>query len=158
MIYIVFAHPYPSRSRANRALLDAVRARALQILDGSIEGDKGANPFLHGVPAILEALRSGKIICKVYKERKFHAKAYITYARLEVVGATALVGSSNFTYPGLNDNIECGFAKIYSWPTSPNDLRQWIHDAFQRRKSCLPTNRRDSFSNNRTEAQTHWRD
>lgn len=25
MIYIVFAHPYPSRSRANRALLDAVR-------------------------------------------------------------------------------------------------------------------------------------
>lgn len=25
MIYIVFAHPYPSQSRANRALLDAVR-------------------------------------------------------------------------------------------------------------------------------------
>ena len=26
MIYIVFAHPYPSQSRANRVLLDAVRA------------------------------------------------------------------------------------------------------------------------------------
>lgn len=26
MIYIVFAHPYPSRSRANRTLLDAVRS------------------------------------------------------------------------------------------------------------------------------------
>lgn len=26
MIYIVFAHPYPSQSRANRALLDAVRS------------------------------------------------------------------------------------------------------------------------------------
>ncbi len=60
--------------------------------------------------------------------------------------------------PRLNDNIKCGFAKIYSWPTSPNDLRQWIHEAFQRRKSCQPTNGRDSFSNNRTEAQTHWRD
>ena len=25
MIYLVFAHPYPSQSRANRALFDAVR-------------------------------------------------------------------------------------------------------------------------------------
>lgn len=60
--------------------------------------------------------------------------------------------------PRLSDNIECGFAKIYSWPTSSNYLRLWIHEAFQRRKTCLPTNSRDSFSNNRTEAQTHWRD
>lgn len=60
--------------------------------------------------------------------------------------------------PRLNDNIECGFAKIYSWPNSPNDLRQWIHDAFQRRKTCLPSNSRRSFSNNRAETQTHWSD
>jgi hypothetical protein len=58
--------------------------------------------------------------------------------------------------PRLYDNIECGFAKIYSWPTSPNDLRQWIDDAFLRRKSCLPTNSRNSFSNNRTENQSYW--
>src|SRR5690606_7221861 len=37
---------------------------------------------------------------------KFHAKAYITHSKFEVVGSTALVGSSNFTYPGLYDNIE----------------------------------------------------
>lgn len=92
--------------RTRKALLDAVRARALQILDGSIEADKGANPFLHGVPAILEALRSGQIECRVYDKDKFHAKAYITHAKLEVVGAQALVGSSNFTAPGLTKNIE----------------------------------------------------
>ena len=34
------------------------------------------------------------------------AKAYITLAKLEVVGAQALVGSSNFTRPGLTKNIE----------------------------------------------------
>ena len=39
--------------RTRKALLEAVRARAVQILDGSIETDKNANPFLHGVPAIL---------------------------------------------------------------------------------------------------------
>jgi superfamily II DNA or RNA helicase len=92
--------------RTRKALLDAVRTHALQILDGSIEADKGANPFLHGVPAILAALRSGQIECRVYDKDKFHAKAYITHAKLEVVGAQALVGSSNFTAPGLTKNIE----------------------------------------------------
>jgi hypothetical protein len=92
--------------RSRKVLLDAVRSRALQILDGSIEADKGVNPFLHGVPAILEALRSGKIECRVYDKDKFHAKAYITHAKLEVIGAQALVGSSNFTDPGLTKNIE----------------------------------------------------
>ncbi len=75
-------------------------------LDASIERNKGKNPFLTGTPAIVEALRTGKIQCKVYRKEKFHAKAYITHARLEVVGAAALVGSSNFTYPGLHENIE----------------------------------------------------
>ncbi|MEO2020345.1 MAG: phospholipase D-like domain-containing protein, partial [Pirellulaceae bacterium] len=92
--------------RTRKALLEAVRSRAVEILDGSIEEDKGKNPFLNGVPAILEALRSGQIECRVYDRDKFHAKAYITHAKLEVVGSQALVGSSNFTAPGLTKNIE----------------------------------------------------
>jgi hypothetical protein len=92
--------------RTRKALLEAVRERALQMLDGSIEADKAQNPFLHGIPAILKALQSGQIECRVYDKDKFHAKAYITHAKLEVVGAQALVGSSNFTAPGLTENIE----------------------------------------------------
>ena len=92
--------------RTRKAVLEAVRAQALDRLDESIEGDKEPNPFLHGVPAILDALRSGQIECRVYDKDKFHAKAYITHAKLEVVGAQALVGSSNFTRPGLTKNIE----------------------------------------------------
>jgi hypothetical protein len=92
--------------RTRRALLEAVRTRIVGALDGSMEADKEKNPFLTGVPAILEALRSGKIECRVYDKDKFHAKTYITHARLEVVGAQALVGSSNFTNPGLTENIE----------------------------------------------------
>ena len=92
--------------RTRKALLDAVRSRAVEILDGSIEAAKEGNPFLHGVPAILDALRSGQIECRVYDRDKFHAKAYITHAKLEVVGSQALVGSSNFTVPGLTKNIE----------------------------------------------------
>lgn len=92
--------------RSRRAMLDAVRARVVQALDASLEADKDANPFLQGVPAILEALRSRQIECRVYDKDKFHAKAYITHAKLEVIGAQALVGSSNFTKPGLTKNVE----------------------------------------------------
>ena len=61
---------------------------------------------MKGVPAIVEALKSKQIECRVYNRYKFHAKAYITHARKEVVGARALVGSSNFTFPGLTKNVE----------------------------------------------------
>lgn len=92
--------------RTHKAMLDAVRMRATEALDAGLESDKGSNPFLTGVPAIVEALRSRQIECRVYAKDKFHAKAYVTHAKLEVVGAQALVGSSNFTRPGLTKNIE----------------------------------------------------
>ena len=92
--------------RTRKAILKAVRKQTLDRLNESIEEDKTPNPFLHGVPLILDALRSGQIECRVYDKDKFHAKAYITHAKLEVVGAQALVGSSNFTRPGLTKNIE----------------------------------------------------
>ena len=92
--------------RTRRALLEAVRERGLQRLDESLEENKTPNPFLRGTPAILEALRSGRIECRIYDKAKFHAKAYITHARFEVMGAQALVGSSNFTRPGLGENVE----------------------------------------------------
>ena len=92
--------------RTRKALLDSVRNDVSQVLDQSIEQQKTPEPFLERVPAILEALRNKKIECRVYDKSKFHAKAYITHARLEVVGAQALVGSSNFTGPGLTQNIE----------------------------------------------------
>ena len=54
------------------------------MLDGSIELEKEKNDFLTGVAAIVEAISAGKILCRVYRKDKFHAKAYITHARQEV--------------------------------------------------------------------------
>src|SRR6266516_3640558 len=92
--------------RTRKAILDAVRKHACEVLDAGIEADKNADPFLNGVPTILEALQSRQIECRVYDRNKFHAKAYITHAKLEVVGSQALVGSSNFSIPGLTENVE----------------------------------------------------
>jgi superfamily II DNA or RNA helicase/HKD family nuclease len=75
-------------------------------LDGSLEGEKAQNDFLEGVPAVVEGIRSGKIECRVYRRDKFHAKCYLTHGRAAVVGSFGLVGSSNFTFPGLCDNVE----------------------------------------------------
>ena len=110
--------------RTRKALLEFVSKRAIEVLDSSIEADKSPNPFLHGVPAILTALRSRQIECRVYDKDKFHAKAYITHAKLEVVGSQALVGSSNFTKPGLTTNIELN-VQIQS-AREVNQLQDWF--------------------------------
>jgi superfamily II DNA or RNA helicase len=76
------------------------------LLDDSLEQEKRRNDFLKGVPAIVEGIRSGRIECRVYRKDKFHAKCYLTHGRAAVIGSFALVGSSNFTAPGLAQNIE----------------------------------------------------
>jgi superfamily II DNA or RNA helicase len=92
--------------RTRKAFLDAVVKKAVDELDKSLEATKDPNPFLRGVGAIIAALQSRQIECRVYDREKFHAKTYITHAKLDVIGSQALVGSSNFTMPGLTKNIE----------------------------------------------------
>jgi superfamily II DNA/RNA helicase len=112
--------------RTRKALLDAVRIHSVEALDRSIEDGKDENPFLNGVPAILEALRSRQIECRIYDRAKFHAKAYITHAKIEVVGSQALVGSSNFTAPGLTENIELNIQVQSAREVS--QLQEWFEE------------------------------
>ena len=65
-------------ARTRQALLDGLRKRVCEKLDASLEAEKETNDMLAGTVAIVEAMRQGKIQCRVYAKRKFHAKAYIT--------------------------------------------------------------------------------
>jgi superfamily II DNA or RNA helicase len=112
-------------SRRTRAAFAQGVARVKALLDDSLETEKLKNDFLTGVPAIVEALRSGKIQSRVYKKDKFHAKTYITHARQEVVGSFALVGSSNLTMPGITENIELN-VQIAGSPVSV--LQEWFEE------------------------------
>ncbi|MFY0677562.1 MAG: TIR domain-containing protein [Neptuniibacter sp.] len=58
--------------------------------------------------------------------------------------------SKNTIPPRLQDNVDCGFAKIYNWTTNPTELQLWIHEAFINRKSVNPSNSREMFTNNRS--------
>jgi len=92
-------------ARTKKALVAGVE-RIKALLDLSIERAKETNDFLLGVPAIVDALERRQIECRVYTKEKFHAKTYITHAKQAVVGSAALVGSSNFTLPGITQNVE----------------------------------------------------
>jgi superfamily II DNA or RNA helicase len=109
--------------RTRKVMLSAVRTRAESRLDSSLEDEKEPNPFLTGVGSIVEAMRSGKIECRVYTRDKFHAKTYITHGKLDVIGSQALVGSSNFTRPGLTQNVELNI-KIES-SSEVAQLQEW---------------------------------
>jgi HKD family nuclease len=78
----------------------------------------------------LDALHSGQIECRVYDNGKFHAKAYITHTKPEVSSAQALVGSSNFTRPGLTKNVELN-VQIQN-AREVTQLQEWF-EAHQRR-------------------------
>ncbi|MBX9930139.1 MAG: hypothetical protein K2Y56_01140 [Methylobacterium sp.] len=114
-------------ARTRQAFEQALKVRRGR-LDQSIEVEKEKNDFLDGVPAIAEAIRSGKIQFRVYRKTRFHAKAYITHARSEVIGAAALVGSSNFTGPGLTQNIELN-VQITGQPVSV--LQEWYEEHWE---------------------------
>lgn len=112
--------------RTQRALVEG-SANVKQILDASIEREKLKNDFLMGVPAIIAGLASGQIKCRIYTKKKFHAKAYITHSKLAVVGSSALVGSSNFTYPGLTGNVELNV----QLRREVEDLQQWYDEHWE---------------------------
>jgi hypothetical protein len=58
--------------------------------------------------------------------------------------------------PRLYDNIKCGFADIYLWNEDPLKVKQWIHNAFEKRFSVLPDNSYPIFANNRPSDQREW--
>ncbi|MBU6394106.1 MAG: DEAD/DEAH box helicase family protein [Sphingomonadales bacterium] len=122
-------------SRRTKRAFEAALATASAVLDGSLEGEKQKNHFLRGVGAIVAALRDGKIECRVYRKDKFHAKAYITHARMEVVGSSALVGSSNFTLPGLTDNIELN-VQVTGAPVAV--LQEWYDEHWDLAEDVTP--------------------
>jgi len=103
-------------------------------LDESIEEAKEKDDFLEGVPAIVEAIKKNKIEARVFRKKKFHAKAYITHSKFDVVGSSALVGSSNFTYPGLHQNVELNIQVR----REVEQLQAWFEDHWAEAEEVTP--------------------
>ncbi|SFS11374.1 SNF2 family N-terminal domain-containing protein [Agrococcus baldri] len=106
----------------SRTTADAIAAA----LETSIKVERQVgDAFLSGIDAVVDGIRVGKVEIRVHKPKKFHAKAYITHARNPVVGSEALVGSSNFTRPGLTQNVELN---VRVRGTDTVELQSWYED------------------------------
>jgi superfamily II DNA or RNA helicase len=123
-------------ARTRQALLDGLTKNVCQKLDNSLENEKEANDLLTGAAAIVQAMQQGKIQCRVYAKRKFHAKAYITHPRVAVIGSVALVGSSNFTVPGLTQNIELNIQ--IRTPGDVSQLQDWYEKHWEEAEEITP--------------------
>ena len=81
--------------------------KALQeATDANIESEKEQDDTLHGLAAVRDAIREGQIAVRVYDKAKFHAKLNLMHAQKTSPVDFATVGSSNFTHPGLTQNVE----------------------------------------------------
>lgn len=73
------------------------------------EMDNSENSFMveKGVKQFVEWLKLGKLEIKGYKERKTHSKLYIMSFPENIMDeGRVITGSSNFTQPGLEKNLE----------------------------------------------------
>jgi superfamily II DNA or RNA helicase len=87
--------------RTRRELVESAQRQC----NKSIELEKERDDTLKGLDAIRSALDNKKIRLKVYPKAKFHAKAYLIENSSEYQDYV-IVGSSNFTRPGLTKNLE----------------------------------------------------
>lgn len=121
-------------TKRTKDVIDKVVDAMLARMKKSIDDEQEHNEFLVGALAILDAMKSGKIECRVFDKNKFHAKAYITYFRdeyrskfiqaMNVPAGYALVGSSNFTKAGLTQNIELNVQVS----NDVEQLQQWFDE------------------------------
>jgi superfamily II DNA or RNA helicase len=119
--------------RTKKAFEDSL-AQLASRLDQSLEDAKEDDDFLSGVPAIVDAINNKKIKARVYRKKKFHAKAYITHSKLAVVGSSALVGSSNFTFPGLHQNVELNV----QLRREVDSLQEWYETHWDKAEDVTP--------------------
>jgi len=78
----------------------------LEKSDESIENEKERDDSLAGLAAVKDAIAKKQIALKTFTNAKFHAKMYLMDAKEPSPVDFAIVGSSNFTKPGLSENIE----------------------------------------------------
>jgi superfamily II DNA or RNA helicase len=88
--------------RTRRELVEALRQQS----DESIESAKERDDSLTGLHAVRAALAAKQLEARVYTRAKFHAKAHYLETKPPTPVNYGLIGSSNFTEPGLTRNLE----------------------------------------------------
>ena len=109
---------------------------ALAHSNNSIELQKERDDTLTGLDALKEAITGKKVQLKAFTKAKFHAKSYLMESRDPSPVDFAIVGSSNFTRPGLTENVELNL-----FSTDQNhieSLREWFEELWKQADDISP--------------------
>jgi superfamily II DNA or RNA helicase len=111
--------------RTKQVLLSAL----LSEVNRSIEEAKERDDSLKGLAAVRQAFQTKQIQARIYARAKFHAKAYLFETDDKQLSDYAIVGSSNFTLPGLTQNLELNMMTTDNLHLQA--LRQWYFEMWQ---------------------------
>ena len=111
--------------RTKREIVQAL----LQASNDSIEREKEREDALMGLAAVREAIAQKQIMLRTYSKAKFHAKSYLMESKEASPVDFVIVGSSNFTKPGLTENLELN---LFSTDQAHiENLRKWYEDVWK---------------------------
>lgn len=79
------------------------------------------------IKKLLEQLKNGKVVVKLFLEYQLHAKLYLSYTSIPVTEKIALLGSSNFTISGFHSQGELNVDVV------EQDSAQKLADWFDKR-------------------------
>lgn len=86
----------------------------------------------------------------MYNSRSGMIGIFLPTYPLEWNGVNCLWEYNPYTIPPrLYDNVQRGFATLHKWSENPNDVQEWIHQAFKRRFEIIPDNSYPTFAVNR---------
>jgi len=114
---------------ARRTKREIVRA-LLEISDNSIENEKVRDDALTGLAAVRQAITEKQIMVRAYSRSKFHAKSYLMEAKETSPVDFAIVGSSDFTRPGLAEELELNL--FTTDQAHIENLREWYNEIWKK--------------------------
>lgn|GEM_PF-872033 len=115
-IRILFGDEANKTQRAK--LLEQLRARS----DRDLADQRLIDPTLDNLRKVQELFRQGRIQARCYTAKKFHAKTYLA-TRASFPPLRGVLGSGNFTRPGLTQNIELN---LHLTDDQVSKVQQWF--------------------------------
>ncbi|MFC1737755.1 helicase-related protein [Planctomycetota bacterium] len=102
----------------------------------SIERQKEKDDALTGLAAVRQAITDKQIALRTYSKAKFHAKSYLMESKEASPVDFAIVGSSNFTRPGLTENLELNLFSTDQ--VHIEGLRKWYNELWKEGEDVSP--------------------
>lgn len=121
-----------SSPRQRQELLSRLQATS----DPDLLARREEQPLLSPLQEVEKAFQEGRVEARCYTREKFHAKAYLLQRPEVYPNRMGIIGSGNFTRPGLTRNIELN---VELTPEQSAHLEQWFDERWDEAATDIVT-------------------